>query len=158
MKQIIKAAIDRIYDFDSYVFRHRVRNYYDWAIYLYDEGHYIYESDARKALEDFGVYRAFDVVKSHHRYNAQLTASQLFDATFVANELFYIIGTELVRRLVDDLESDTQAREEFEEMLDAKDLTDDDKAQLARRQLINSLENHDSERLEVYLINRITRS
>ena len=76
---------------------------YDTDIYTDDLLHEVFNTDfyietsseSKKALEQFGVYKAFEIIEKYERSNYGETYTVISDARAVANMLYYIKADEI---------------------------------------------------------------
>ena len=90
--------------------------------HAYNEDYeYIYTSEAVKDLEEYGVFKAIEEVKTYEQDNFGEVATDFSEPCKVANMLFYIIGEEIIAHLDLDYSeeiSEEQTEEITEELRD----------------------------------------
>lgn len=88
----------------------------DLFYHAYNEDYeYIYTSDAKKDLEEYGVFKAIEEVKEYEQFNFGEVSTDFSDPCKVANMLFYIIGEEIISHL--DLDYNDEIEEEQTEKI-----------------------------------------
>lgn len=93
-----QTLIDRFADYPDYL-----RDDYlsDLHNELYNSDYeYIYYSDARKDLEEYGVFDAIEEVKEYEEFNFGEVNTDFSNPCNVANMLFYIIGEKIIYEVV----------------------------------------------------------
>lgn len=65
----------------------------------------IFKDDAEKAVEDFGLERAINLVEMYEKEQYGYVKTNIYDTTAVANSLFYFIGDDIFNSSVINVES-----------------------------------------------------
>lgn len=93
-----QTLIDRFADYPDYL-----RDDYlsDLHNELYNSDYeYIYYSDARKDLEEYGIFDAIEEVKEYEEFNFGEVNTNFSNPCDIANMLFYIIGEKIIYEVV----------------------------------------------------------
>ena len=79
--------------------------YCDLHNYLFNEDyHYCYTSEAKKALDEIGVFDAIGVIVEYEKDNFGEVNTDFTNPCEVANMLYYIVGEEVLYDLFDEWE------------------------------------------------------
>lgn len=65
----------------------------------------IFKDDAEKAVEDFGLERAINLVEMYEKEQYGYVKTNIYDTTDVANSLFYFIGDDIFNSSVINVDS-----------------------------------------------------
>ena len=87
--------------------------YCDLHNYLFNEDyHYCYTSEAKKALDEIGVFDAIGVIVEYEKDNFGEVNTDFTNPCDVANMLYYIVGEEVLYDLFDECELWDEVRDD----------------------------------------------